>query len=354
MTRKKKIGIVTITNDGYNFGNRLQNYALQTVLERMGYNVQTLNRPIRENQRIWWRKWKKVLHYFIPFRQQIEHIKAGDFFFWNLRHIHWAKPVATDKNLPKLAKQFDYFVAGSDQIWNPGFLWGSDPYFFLQFARPEQRIAYAPSIGIDTAFQEPYKTQFKEMLQNWRALSCRENAGAKIMSGQLGKDIPCLLDPTLLLSRENWAEMTRSRRTPQKYILLYALGNLTGEYKKYVEELSGRIGCEIVDVMNDKRYAGCSPSRFVSLIQHSGWVVSDSYHACVFATIFHRPFTFIDRVGCGMDMNSRMETLVDKLNIGISELESVTEIMPADWMKVDEAIAKERQVAIEYLEESLK
>ena len=129
----------------------------------MGYDVKTLNRPIHGNQRNLLKRWKKVLHSFLPFRQQIGHIKARNFFFWNLRHIHWAKLVATDKNLPKLAKQFDYFVAGSDQIWNPGFFWGNDPYFFLQFARPEQRIAYAPSIGIE--LQEPYKIQFKEMWQ---------------------------------------------------------------------------------------------------------------------------------------------------------------------------------------------
>ena len=67
MVRKKRIGIVTITNDGYNFGNRLQNYALQTVLQRMGFEVETLNRPIRENQRLWWRSKKKVLHYLLQF-----------------------------------------------------------------------------------------------------------------------------------------------------------------------------------------------------------------------------------------------------------------------------------------------
>lgn len=192
------------------------------------------------------------------------------------------------------------------------------------------------------------------MWQNWRALSCRENASAKIMSELLRKDIPCLLDPTLLLSSEDWTKIARCSNTPQKYILLYVLGELTGEYKKYVEELSNKTGCKVVDVMNDKQYACCNPSRFVGLILHSDRVVSDSYHAYVFATIFHRPFTFIDRVGCGMNMNSRMETLADKLNIAVREWKSVTEIKPADWTKVDEAIAREKRVAIEYLKDSLK
>jgi len=320
----------------------------------MGFDVETLNRPIRENQRNWWKRKKMVLHYFLPFRQQIQHLKAGNFFFWNLRHIHWAEPIATDENLPVLAKQFDYFVAGSDQIWNPKFEWGTDPYMFLQFAQPEQRVAYAPSIGLDSEFEEPYRSQFKEMWNGWKALSCREQAGARIMSDLLGEDVPCLLDPTLLLTQADWRQMTRCCRTPKKYIFLYMLGQLTGEYKQYVDELAQRTGCQVVDVMNDIRYAGCSPSRFAALIQHADWVVADSYHAYVFATIFHHPFTFIDRVGWGMNMNSRMDTLVKKLHIDIQEWKPTTEIVPTDWNQIDKAIADERVKSINYLQNALQ
>lgn len=354
MTNKKKIGIVTITNDGYNFGNRLQNYALQTVLERMGYEVETLNRPIRENQRDWWKHKKMVLHYLIPFRRQIVHLKAGNFFFWNKRYIHWSKLVATNKNLPLLAKQYDYFVAGSDQIWNPRFSWGTDPYMFLQFAHYEQRVAYAPSIGIDNEITEADSVLFKEMLQGWYALSCREQSGAHIISDLLNKEVPCLLDPTLLLSRKDWEKLTCCCHTPKKYIFLYMLGELTGEYKQYVSNLAERIGCQVVDVMNDIRYAGCSPSRFVALIQHADWVVADSYHAYVFANIFHRPFTFINRVGIDMNMNSRMETLMEKLHITIPAWRNITEIVPLDWQKIDDITNQEQQIATDYLDNSLK
>lgn len=355
MTKKKKIGIVTITNDGYNFGNRLQNYALQTVLERMGYEVETLNRPIRENQRDWWRNIKMVLHYLIPLRRQIVHIKAKKFFFWNKRYIHWSKLVATDDNLPLLAKQYDYFVAGSDQIWNPKLDWGISPYMFLQFAPPKKRVAYAPSIGLDDEFQEPYRSLFKTMWQDWKALSCREQSGAQIMCGLLNnQNIPCLIDPTLLLSYKDWEKIIRYCRTPRKYIFLYMLGELTGEYKKYVDELVQRTGFSVVDVMNDIRYAGSNPSRFAALIKNADWVVSDSYHAYVFSTIFHRPFTFIDRVGWGMNMNSRMKTLVNKLYVTIYEWKKITEIVPSDWQIVEDAILKEQMLAMTFLKNALR
>ncbi|MDO5340834.1 MAG: polysaccharide pyruvyl transferase family protein [Bacteroidia bacterium] len=359
MTKKKKIGIVTITNDGYNFGNRLQNYALQTVLERMGFEVETLNRPIRDNQRNWWKRKKMVLHYFLPYHQRIEHLKAGNFFFWNLRHIHWSKIVATDENLSTLAKQYDYFVAGSDQIWNPKFSWGTTPYMFLQFALPKQRVSYAASIGIDDEFKEPYCSQFKDMWKDWKALSCREQFGARIMSDLLNQEVPCLLDPTLLLDRKDWEDLTRGCRTPKKYIFLYMLGELTGEYQQYVFELAERTGCQVVDVMNDIRYARCSPSRFAALIQRADWVVADSYHAMVFSIIFHKRFTFVYRKEARLkckNMNSRVHTLTDKLKLQLHQVDDkpIFELNILDGDAVNLLIEEHKAIALNYLKCALK
>lgn len=352
MSNKKKIGIVTITNDGYNFGNRLQNYALQIVLERMGFHVETLNRPIRGNQRLWWRSMKKVLHYFIPFRRQISHLKAGNFYFWNKRYIKWSNFVATDDVLPSISNQYDYLVAGSDQIWNPKFMWGKDPYMFLQFARPEQRVAYAPSIGLET-IEAQDRQMYIELWNNWKALSCREYAGAKIISEIVGEDIPTHIDPTLLLSNNDWKELTEGIKTPKKYVFVYMLGEIIGEYKEYIDKLSRDSQCEIVDVMNDIRFAGCCPSSFVGLIQHAERVIADSYHAMVFALLFHRPFTFIDRVGWGMNMNSRVESLMRTFDIHIDKLNAITELQ-VDWDVFERKLAIERKKAVEYLSTALQ
>ena len=349
---KHKIGIVTITNDGYNFGNRLQNYALQTILERMGYDVETLNRPIRGNQRLWWKRKKMVLHYFLPYRRKIVHLNAGNFYFWNRRYIKWSNRVATDDILPLLGKQYDYLIAGSDQIWNPKFIWGEDPYMFLQFAKPEQRIAYSPSIGLDEIPQENI-TQYEDWWRDWNALSCREYTGANIISRVINKKVPTLIDPTLLLSSEDWCRLTKGIKTPKKYIFVYMLGEITGEYKEYIDKLAHENQCEVVDVMNDIRYAGGNPSVFVALIQSAERVIADSYHAMVFAMLFHLPFTFIDRVGWGMNMNSRVETLMRIFDIHINKLEAITE-MQIDWDVFERKLETERQKAIEYLSVALQ
>lgn len=351
MSNKKKIGIVTITNDGYNFGNRLQNYALQSVLERMGFHVETLNRPIREDQRSMLYTAKIFARFFIPYHRTIGRIKAWNFFFWNRRYIKWSNKVATDESLPTLANQYDFLVAGSDQIWNPEFSWGKDPYMFLQFARPEQRVAYAPSIGLET-IENQERLMYKERWSHWRALSSRETKGAEIIADVTGENVPTLIDPTLLLTQDDWRKMTHGIRTPRKYIFVYMLGDIICEYKEYLDKIAKETDCELVDVMYDKRFAGCNPSEFVALIQHAERVVADSYHAMVFAMLFHRPFTFIDRVGCGMNMNSRVQTLIDKFGIPVEHLNAITEF-DINSDEYEKRLQLEREKAMTYLKKAL-
>ena len=131
------------------------------------------------------------------------------------------------------------------------------------------------------------------------------------------------------------------------------LGDITGEYKEYLDKIAKETDCELVDVMHDKRFAGCNPSEFVALIQHAERVVADSYHAMVFAMLFHRLFTFIDRVGWGMNMNSRVQTLIDKFEIPIKRLDAITEL-PIDWDVFEERLYQERKSAMSYLEKALK
>lgn len=351
MSKRKKIGIVTITNDEYNFGNRLQNYALQTILEGMGFEVDTLNRPHNGNQRLWWQKMRNIIHYILPYKRQINHIKAGNFFFWNERYIKWSNIVAVDENLPYLANMYDYFIAGSDQIWNPKFIWGKDPFVYLQFARSEKRIAYAASIGVDN-IETPDIPQYTEWCSNWKAISTREYKGSEIVSQLLNKEIPTLIDPTLLLPKEEWCKLTRRISTPKKYIVVYTLGTATDEYKKYINQLAEKNNCVIVDVMNDYRYAGGSPSKFVALIQNSERVISDSFHAMVFSLVFHRQFTFLQRAGCSINMNSRIQTLINKFQIPINELSNITEIN-VDWDSFDLLLKEEQNKSMLFLENAL-
>jgi len=356
MGRKMRIGIITITNDGYNYGNRLQNYALQHVLEHLGFQVETLNRPLVGNQRLWYKHKRRVFHFFFPFRQTREQKKSGSFFFWNLLHIKWSPILVSDEcDWSYIQDRYDFFVAGSDQIWNPNYFWGKDPYMFLQFAKESQRIAYAPSFGIDKIEDEDTKGVFSKFLHNWKALSCREKSGSHIAGVLTNREIPCLLDPTLLLKDNEWIKISRFGQTPRKrYIFLYVLGEMLCEYQEFVHHLAEEKNCKIVDIMNNNRYFGSSPSRFLSLIRNADYVVSDSYHAFVFSVIFHKPFIHVDRSDSGTNMNDRFLSLSQKLEIDFETKGNIGQIGFVDWEIVEKRLQEERELSVQYLKQALE
>ena len=354
MNNKKRVAIVTITNDGYNYGNRLQNYALQKVLEQLGYHVETLNRPIKGNQRNLWDNRKSFFHTLIRFRTTILHLKSVSFYFWNTRYIHWSRILATDENLNSFVDRYDFFVAGSDQIWNPKFRWGLDPYMYLQFVPSNKRIAYAASIGIESYDDNSQLIAQKCFWQNWKAISARESSGSGIIGKCIETDVPVLLDPTLILTASYWRKFVKHIRTPKQYILVYILGNQTDEYQNYIHELSVARGCQVIDMMKDIKYAISNPSQFVALLDNADYVVTDSFHAFVFSTLFHKEFTFLNRIGLGINMNSRISTLIHKLNMENCEWDTITEFKNIDWDRVDAALKQEREIAYAFLRKNLR
>lgn len=350
----QKVAIVTITNDGYNYGNRLQNYALQKVLEQLGYRAETLNRPIRGNQRNFWNNRKSFIHWLIRYRTTIQHLKSVNFFFWNTRYIHWSRIVASDENLNSLVNQYDFFVAGSDQIWNPKFKWGLDPYMYLQFVPSNKRIAYAASIGIESYEDISQLNLQKCFWQNWRAISVRENVGSGIVEKCIESDVPVLVDPVLLLPAGYWRKFVRHIRTPKRFILVYILGKQPDDYRHYIHELSVARGCQVIDMMKDIKYAASTPSKFVALLDKADYIVTDSFHAFVFSTLFHKEFTFLNRVGLGINMNSRISTLMDKLQMDNHEWDTIAEFKDVDWERVDEVLKQERDMAYAFLKNHLQ
>lgn len=354
MVYNQSVAIVTITNDGYNYGNRLQNYALQKVLEQLGYRAETLNRPIRGNQRNIWDNRKSFIHWLFRYRTTILHLKSVNFYFWNTRYIRWSRILATDENLDSLVNQYDFFVAGSDQIWNPKFRWGLDPYMYLQFAPPNKRIAYAASIGIESYEDTSQQNTQKCFWQNWKAISARESAGSRIIEKCVETNVPVLVDPVLLLPAGYWREFVRHIRIPKRFILVYILGGQPDNYQSYIHELSVAMECQVVDMMKDITYATSNPSRFVALLDNADYVVTDSYHAFAFSVLFHKEFTFLNRVGLGINMNSRISTLIHKLKMDNCEWNTITEFKNINWDRVDEVLKQERDVAYAFLRNNLQ
>ena len=212
-----KAGIVTI-NDDNNYGNRLQNYAVQIFLENNNIDVKTIkNMPNINNK-----EKSKLKYYKKRLRNHLHKIKMGlkninkpnkrkkKFLEFNKENIKFTKLVFNINN-KNIVKKYDYFIAGSDQVWNPTFGRLSD-FDLLNFAKPEQRIAFSASFGI-SKLPENCKEKAKKELQKYKAISVREDTGKKIVE-ELTKreDVQVLVDPTMLLTSEEWDKVAKKQK----------------------------------------------------------------------------------------------------------------------------------------------
>ena len=173
-----KAGIITITN-GYNYGNRLQNYAVQSALESVGISAETIWKTTNvfdtENPAYLRKLYiKRFLHYQLTKEEN----RILNFHRFNKNYIHRSKWMIDGKVPKNLHEKYEYFIAGSDQVWNPYLEYCTEANF-LTFATHHQKVALSPSIAIDEIPEEK-KESFSKWIQDFRLLSVREEKGKEL------------------------------------------------------------------------------------------------------------------------------------------------------------------------------
>lgn len=369
--KKKKVGIVTL-HGYYNYGNRLQNYALKYILENMDFEVSTavisdstvLKKGSNFLKRLFTHGPKVISQTFLKLRakkNQSENIsqQKREKIFKNfsdtyLKEEFYSLHNKLDKN--ELEK-FDFFVTGSDQVWNPHYF-ESLPIYFLTFIESNKRIAYAPSIGRE---ELPIKQEkkYKEYLTNMKSISIREVAGATIIKKLTGKEVPVLMDPTLLLTKEEWLTIAKPavNRTNKPYILTYFLGE-NEEVKRDVKEYAELKNMEVINLgdENEVKTYQTGPSEFVDYINNASVFFTDSFHGVAFSIMLETPFIVYERKSASGTMYSRIETILDKFNMRDRENRVIGK---DDYMRIDfsdskEILKKEYDKSIAFLIKSLK
>lgn len=346
-----KVCIVTIVS--YNFGNRLQNYALQETIKSLGCNVKTLGRG----------KVPSSKEYFIltlkRFVQKIIGTKGECFNKFN-KKIKMSRFYADTERYPDcLHKYYDFFIAGSDQVWNPyySFVGSAD---MLAFARPEQKISYAASFGVSDIPQSK-RVLYTKLLKDFKMLSVREKEGARIIRNLTGREAEVLIDPTMMLNADEWRRVSKKscgRKKNEKYILKYFLGKQANENTDYIKTIAEK-KCygiyELMDKSQPKIYKS-GPAEFIDLIDHAELVCTDSFHACVFSILFDKPFLVFDRDGNGAGMGSRISTLLFTLGLERKMPGCVDEdnIFEHDYTNAYRRLEKERKKALDFLKRSLR
>lgn len=318
----KKIAIMTIKDD--NYGNRLQNYAMQKLLSNYNFDVYTLIRRYNFKtlsiQKKFFYKFEKLISTFACFTKKYN-IKAKrklNFIEFNKKIKNVKNEIRKNTNLENLEKKFDFFVAGSDQIWNPNLFKDGLDINMLYFVPFNKKIAISPSIGVDN-LNDYQKKEFCLYLKSFKMLSCRENQGSNIISEITGKECITLIDPTLMLSKNEWVQIEKKPSfyiKDKKYILLYFLGEITQEYGKFIKFICEKYNMDIIDICDKKSvYYSCGPSEFIYMINHSSLVLTDSFHASVFSYIFDKPLKVFNRIDGNKNMNSRLINLINVLKL---------------------------------------
>lgn len=365
-----KIAINTIV-DYNNYGNRLQNYALQEVLQKYGYEVETIknfaNPEKTRSERILnsltdgsaLNKLKKRIQKkesqnadAISDRERLERFKC-----FTTDYINETKVQINEKTTNfSFFETFDAFVIGSDQVWNYEF----SRFSFLDFipyAKLDQKvISYAASFGIST-IPKKYENMYVNGLKKLSAISVRESAGADIVKRLIGEEVDIVLDPTMLLDTSEWIKLAKRSDfvlEGNKYLLTYFLGTPKKEYSDYIERYAKFHNLEILRLgdMNDKLCWSAGPLEFLKLFQDAEAIFTDSFHACVFSILFEKYFEVFSRETDNRSMNSRIDTLLSTLNLEDRWFNSSIKDK-INYVEIKKKIDSEKKKSICFIESNL-
>lgn len=360
-----KIGIVTIT-DLTNYGNRLQNYAMYYLLtKRFQCEVvsitSNMDKPYCNGNYLAWIK-ERIAGVLCVFPVWAEKRFGSNITRWeNFRKWNKLIPSKTyheSKMLPgEIGNEFDYFIAGSDQIWNYNFSAEHFDDYFLKFTTKNKKIAVSASFGVDE-LPDKWKSLYSDSLQEFYGISVREDAGQAIIQDLLGIDVPVLIDPTMMLTKNEWLAVSRKPRVDcsKPYVLKYYLGDEAEEEK--IDVWAKENGYKVYELLNKDipELYSAGPGEFISLISNAALVCSDSFHCIVFSIIFSKPFLVYARQGSGNYMTSRLDTLLKKFGFEDrwKHLIAPENYLKCDYSAVPERLEKEQQQFMDYLSNVLK
>lgn len=345
----KNIGLITII-DNSNYGNRLQNYAVQEILKKLNIDVNTVYNTI-SSFKLKCLFWIKKIAKFILVKRYRNFLKFSN-------SIKMSRKMISPNYIPKsLNNNYDYFIVGSDQVWNPNFDRLSD-VDLLSFAEPNKRISFSASFGI-SELPKKYHEKAKKELSKFKAISVREDAGKKIIEDVVGRnDVEVLVDPTMLLNADEWDKVSKKPKMLKnnKFILNYFLGELSEQRKNEINRVAKENDCEVINILDkNSPFYACGPSEFLYLEKHAFLICTDSFHSSVFAILYNRPFIVFDREDNIVSMNSRLETLLSKFKLENRKYcgKITKNDLSCDYQESYKILDKERDKAINWLKKAL-
>lgn len=362
----------TITfHAAHNYGSMLQAYALQQTLLSLGIDNEIINfRSIRQKE-----LYCKPLDYkgkilnrilrfpfYFPVKNQLN--KKYNLFEQFLKNkLILTQEFNTPEELKKAELKFDYFISGGDQIWNVApidFDWS----YYLNFVKEGKKISYGVSMGPNGTKMTKYKKQISQYLSTYDAISVREEGTRKIVEEFTNKKADIVLDPTLLLSKSHWETLFNKEPIyKEDYIFMY-VPMFNKDVYEIGDKLSKLLQMNVV-VSNFQIKAifyksfikklDVGPLEFLNLISNAKLVISGSFHATVFAIIFHTPFFSVNGDKDNRTKNFLQNLSLESRTINLADFkEKSQEAFMCDFSSADNYINDLRTKSLEFIKHSIK
>jgi len=374
-----KVGIITF-NSAHNYGAVLQVWALQEKLKSEGHQVEVINYriPAIDNlYQVYVPRWisknsmvNRVCHklQYMKARVRIpEKSKRYKKFENFINHVlPTTVPYHNYEALKNAKFDYDLLITGSDQVWNGNITRGISGAYFLAFGDEKvKRISYAASIGKD-AFDEEEKIVVQKYLKGLDYISVREEKAKAAVEELTDKEVDVVLDPTLLLDREKYDKLKKP--FPVKggdYIFVHNvhLVKVDARLNAIVEEISRRTGLPVVNNRADYsfkneigKFSEGGPEEFLGVIDGAKFVITNSFHATVFSTIYEKKFITVPHFKNPDRMRNLLQMfgLENHLIAEVKELPKDLRELDVDYTKVNELRKKARVTSEAYLEKAIQ
>ncbi len=365
-----KVGILTF-HASFNYGSMLQAWALQQVVKSLGNEVTIVNYRSAIQKRLYAhpfriKSFRDVLSFgFRTLKYGFSYWSKGS--RWKLfnsflrQQLNIGKECGTEEELRETYKDLDVLICGSDQIWNPVCLDFSPIYFGNFHSKNKVKIAYAPSLGQHPETLEI--TVFKRNLMDFNAISVREKRGVDFFkNNRLFDDIEIVCDPTMLLTSKDYETLIEDRPLIEEPYLYYYAPSHHPSHLAIAKEEAQRLGLKLVcdtgymsaksnehDIIYIKT---AGPKEFLNLIKFSNYVSASSYHAIVFAILFHKKFTAINGDKDSRKMNLMSELGIEGRNASLSNKDIHPDYKNIDWDIVEKRLDDYRNRSISFLKKA--
>lgn len=377
----KKVGIITFVNAG-NYGAELQAFASQYILNKMGYDAEIIDYVFYKNSRHIKTKSSKpvfsfslkqrIAEYLLPKIQKFKallnkkqaNIRNNRFESFHKANTKFSKEYRTINKLYDNPPIYDVYISGSDQIWNPDIYSSIKPYFLTFAPKNSKKISYASSFGKNN-LQPIVAKKYSKWLNDYYAISTRETTGVKIIN-DLGFKAECVLDPTLLLNKDEWKEVEKEQENiPQNYLLIYEL--ITSKYLTNIAKFIAKVkGLKIVRICKDSysedsdntiiNIINAGPAEFVYLFSHANYIVTNSFHGTAFSINLGKDFNVV--IPSGRSNSNRQRNILNLTNLTDRLIEEGSDISNINYSKIDYKSAtnlldKEREKSLLFLKTNI-